>query len=194
MRWVARVAAAALASAAVWSSGAQAGTHTTATVYEAFSYHGVIVPHVRVSSGYCWTQSDVTPRADAWRCFIANTINDPCFSSTLAYGVVVCPTPWNDQGVEIRLTRALPKPLTHGRPSTALQPWALQLASGAHCLLASGASSVVQGKRLNYFCGASAKYGLWGLPDRSTQPWTILTGPFSATQLSRRAAIAHAWM
>jgi hypothetical protein len=194
MRTIARVAVAALASTVLWSAGAEAGTHTTATVYRAFSYHGVIVPHVLVSSGYCWTQSNVTQRADAWRCIIGNAISDPCFSSALAYGVVVCPTPWNDRGVEIRLTKPLPKALTHSEPSSALQPWALQLASGAHCLLASGASNVVQGKRLNYFCHASAKYGLWGVPDRSTQPWTILIGPFAAKTLTKRAAIAHAWI
>jgi hypothetical protein len=35
--------------------------------------------------------------------------------------------------------------------------------------------------------------GLWGLPDRTSTPWTILIAPFQATSLSQRVAISHAW-
>jgi hypothetical protein len=187
-----------MASAAVWSSDAQARTHTTATVYQAFSYHGVIVPHVRVESGYCLTTSGVTPRSDAWRCFVGNYIYDPCFSSTFAFGVVVCPTPWTGTGLEIRLTKPLPQATSHVAPSLALQPWALQTTAGADCVLSSAAGPPpVHGQRLNYFCGRKAKVGLWGLwgvPNRASQPWTILSAPFNATVLSHRVAIRHAWM
>ncbi len=186
------VALAVMASAAAWSSGAQTVTHTTATVYQAFSYHGVIVPHVRVESGYCWENSNVTARRDAWRCFVGNFIYDPCFSSTFAYGVVVCPTPWTDTGIEIRLTKPLPKAFSHAAPSLKLIPWALQTASGADCILSSGASNIVHGQRLNYSCGTNT--GLWGFPRRASQPWTILSAPFNATVLSHRVAILHAWM
>jgi hypothetical protein len=176
------------------ASYAPAATPTTAAVYRAFSARGRIVPHIRVQSGYCWSASDVTPRDDAWRCLVGNLILDPCFSSALASGVVVCPTPWNDTGTEIRLTKALPKLLTHTAPSGALAPWAIETAPRADCLLSSGASSVLQGRRLNYFCGAKAKYGLWGFPDRASQPWTIFSAPLRATKLSARVAISRAWM
>jgi hypothetical protein len=181
-----------LAASAVPIASAQASTRTVVTVYEAFSYHGVVVPHVSgVESGYCWESSNVTLRLDAWRCFIGNSILDPCFSSEFANNVV-CPMPWNDTAVEINLTKPLPKPSNHTAPSARLAPWALETASGAVCVLASGASSVVHGKRLNYVC--SAKLGLWGYPNRKHEPWTILSAPPTARVLSHRVAILHAWM
>ncbi len=174
---------------------ASAGTVTTATVFRAFSDHGPIVPRVRVKSGYCWESSAVTVRDDAWRCFVGNLIYDPCFSSAFAPGVVVCPTPWNDTGVEIRLSKPLPKGFGHTAPSRALQPWAIQTASGADCVLASGAGPpAIHGNRLNYYCGPESKAGLWGFPDRTTEPWTILSAAVDATVLSRRVAIRRAWM
>jgi hypothetical protein len=186
------VVVALIAASAAPAATAQAGMHTIATVYEAFSYHGVVVPHVsNVESGYCWESSNVTRRLDAWRCFVGNSILDPCFSSEFASNVV-CPMPWSDTAVEINLTKPLPRPSNHSAPSLRLQPWAVKTASGAICVLASGASSVVHGKRLNYFCGA--RLGLWGYPNRKKEPWTILSAPPTARALSRHAAILHAWM
>ena len=188
------IAAAALLAAAAPGAGARAGGHTAESVYEAFSYHGVVVPHVNVASGYCFTSSDVTPRDDAWRCLVGNSLYDPCFSSPFAFGIVVCPIPWNDSGTEIRLTKPLPKAATHTAPSLTLEPWALETAAGAYCQLASGASNVVHGRRLNYFCGRNAKDGLWGFPDRKREPWTIFVAPLSAHKLSKRIALVRAWM
>lgn len=181
-----------MASAVGPSSVAHARTHTTATVYQAFSYHGVIIPQVRVESGYCGTSSNVTRRWDAWRCAVGNNVYDPCFSSPLAFGLVVCPIPWADTGIEITLTRPLPKSTRTAVPSLAMQPWALQTASGAQCARGSGASAVVHGKRLNYSCGTNA--GLWGFPNRASEPWTILSAPLNARVLSHRVAIVYAWM
>ena len=180
-----------IATLAICAGAAQARPRTTATVYQAFSYHGVVIPRVQVASGYCWESSNVTARLDAWRCFVGNSILDPCFSSAFANNVV-CPTPWSDSGVEINLTRPLPKPTNHAAPSLKLAPWAIETTTGADCILASGASSVVHGKRLNYYC--SAKLGLWGYPDRHSQPWTILSAPPTAKILKQRASILHAWM
>lgn len=180
------------ASTAARPSGAVAAAHTTATVYHAFSYHGLVVPRVSVVAGYCWENSNVTRRRDAWRCFVGNDILDPCFSSALAFGVVVCPRPWSDTGVEIELSKPLPQPTSQAAPSLALPPWAIQTAARADCLLSSGASSVIHGHRLNYFCGTQV--GLWGFPRRTSQPWTILSAPVNATALTHRVAIAHAWM
>ena len=189
------VTLAGLTGATLFSSNAVAGAKTSATVYEAFSYHGLIVPHVQVKSGYCWVSSGVTRRDDAWRCFVGNTIYDPCFSSEFAGGVVVCPIPWANAGTEIQLTKPLPMTVGHTAPSGKLQPWAIQTASGADCVLASVAGPPpIHGRHLNYFCGANAKVGLWGFPDRRFQPWTIFSAPVNATALSRRVAIRHAWM
>jgi hypothetical protein len=176
------------------AAGAQATGHTTATVYQAFSYHGVVEPTVTSATGSCFTSSDVTRRDDAWRCTVGNMLYDPCFSSTLAFGIVVCPVPWQDSGTEIHLTKPLPKSGSHAFPSLSLQPWAVETATGAFCTLSSGASSVVHGQRLNYFCGKNAKQGLWGFPSRKTQPWTILIAPFKAKTLKHRVAVVRAWM
>lgn len=182
------------AIAAALATGAGASGHTTATVYEAFSYHGVVEPSVTSAAGSCFTSSDVTRRDDAWRCTVGNTLYDPCFSSALAFGVVVCPIPWQGSGTEIHLTKPLPKTSSNTIPSLSLQPWALETVSGSFCLLSSGASSVVHGQRLNYFCGKNAKQGLWGFPSRKTQPWTIQIAPLNAKTLKHRIALLRAWM
>jgi hypothetical protein len=184
----------ALSIGALVATGAQATGHTVATVYEAFSYHGVPEPAVTNASGSCFTSSNVTRRDDAWRCTVGNTLYDPCFSSSLAFGIVVCPIPWQGSGTEIHLTKPLPKSSSHTIPSLSLQPWAVETVSGTFCLLSSGASSVVHGQRLNYFCGKNAKQGLWGFPSRKTQPWTIRIAPLQAKTLKHRVALLHAWM
>jgi hypothetical protein len=184
----------ALVVAALAAAGAQARGHTAATVYEAFSYHGLVVPHTTSASGYCFTSSDVTRRDDAWRCLVGNELFDPCFSSSLAFGIVVCPVPWTDSGTEINLSRPLPSPSSHTPPSLSLEPWAVETADGDYCTLSSGASRVIHGQRLNYFCAGEPKQGLWGFPSRKTQPWTILTAPPTAHKLKTRIAIVRAWM
>jgi hypothetical protein len=184
----------AFAIGAVVASGAQATGHTTATVYEAFSYHGVPEPTVTNVSGSCFTSSDVTRRDDAWRCMVGNTLYDPCFSSSLAFGIVICPVPWQGSGTEIHLSKPLPKSSSHTIPSLSLQPWAVETVAGAFCVLSSGASTVVHGQRLNYFCGKNAAQGLWGFPSRKKQPWTIRIAPLSAKTLKHRIALVRAWM
>jgi hypothetical protein len=108
---------------------------------------------------------------------------------------VVCPNTQVAGGIKIHLTRSLPLGSADpGKPSLRNQPWDIELVSGRHFQLASGATNVVHGVRLNYFCGASCNYGLWGYPRRRTEPWTILIGPFTARPLHRRLAIRHVWM
>ena len=184
--------AVALFAAGLATAAAQAGSPATvAKVYEAFSYHGVVIPHAQVVSGYCTGSSAATKRVDAWRCVEGASIQDPCFSSEFANGVV-CPTPWNNAAVEITLTKPLPKATNQSSPSLRMQPWAIQLASGAGCIYSSTTTTRVHGTRLDYVC--SAKLGLWGFPNRKKRTWTILSAPPNATSLSRRAAILHAWM
>ena len=175
---------------------ANAEARTSATVYRAFTARGVVKLRARSRTGYCWEGSATTPRRDAWRCFVGNYIHDPCFSSARHPGIVVCPdVPWRNTGVKIGLTRPLPRVYRNRRsPSARLEPWALELLDGRRCLFASGATNVVEDQRLNYFCGTSSHEGLWGQPDRRTEPWTILTAPFQATQLNEHAQIRHAWM
>jgi len=181
----------AVAALAATATARTAGPPTVAKIYEAFNYHGVVIPHVQVVSGYCTGSSAATKRVDAWRCVDGASIQDPCFSSEFANGVV-CPAPWNNTAIEITLTQPLPKATNQSSPSLRAQPWAIQLASGADCVYSSTTTSHVQGKRLNYVC--SAKLDLWGFPNRKKRSWTILAAPPNATSLRRHAAILHAWM
>lgn len=168
---------------------------TTETIFRAFNPNGTPTIHVRSKSGYCYTGSLAINRHDAWRCFVGNFIYDPCFSSSAAPREVVCPDLDVTSGIEIRLTRVLPTRYADpGKPSLHNQPWNIQLTDGQHYQFASGASSVVDKARLNYFCGTSCKQGLWGYPRRRTQPWTILIAPFTAKSLHTRQAIRHVWM
>jgi hypothetical protein len=185
------------AAAAVMAAPASAvgATTTTATIFQAFKPNGTPTLHTRSKSGHCFTGSLAINRNDAWRCFVGNFLFDPCFSSALAPGRVVCPNAQVNGGVELRLTKGLPRAMgNHKRPSLRDQPWDIQLASGRHCQFSSGASNFAQGVRLNYFCGAGAKFGLWGFPSRRSEAWTILSAPFTAKHLHTRAAISRAWM
>ncbi|MCW2685361.1 MAG: afsK7, partial [Mycobacterium sp.] len=147
-------------------------------------------------SGHCWTSSETTPRHDAWRCMTGNYIYDPCFSSPRTATLVLCPVePWRNRGVKMRLTRALPGAMAnHGSLTVRNQPWALELYDGRKCVLAGGASSILEGRRLNYFCQHGGSTGLWGFPDRGTQPWTIYSAPYTATLLSEHVPVRDAWM
>ncbi len=175
--------------------GAVAHTRTTVTLFRAFTAAGTPTIPTRSQSGHCYAGSLTSNRDDAWRCFVGNYIHDPCFNSPQARGVVVCPDAQVNRGIEIRLTRGLPRRYANtGRPSLRIEPWALQLTNGHHCTFASGASNVIHGVRLNYFCGAGVNYGLWGFPSRRSEPWTILIAPFMAKRLHQRTAIRQAWM
>jgi hypothetical protein len=184
-----------LATLACLPEGADAQSTTSVTTYQAFTPNGAIKLHTRPRSGDCPSGSEATPRRDAWRCFSGSYIFDPCFSSARDTGIVVCPeAPWLAKGVEIRLTKPLVRAhANHDAPARNLQPWALELSSGLRCLFAGGATNVVEGQRLNYFCGAGSQEGLWGYPDRSATPWTILIAPFQATSLSARVTVGRAW-
>jgi hypothetical protein len=186
------LAAAIVAFAAAPAGGT--GLRTSVTVFRAFTPTGAPEIKVHPVSGSCFTGSLTAARSDAWRCIVGNNLYDPCFSSPQAPGVVICPNRDPTRGTEIRLTKGLPTTeANHGTPSTKRLPWAVELYSGAYCALASGALSVVDGLPGDYFCGAGAKNGLWGSPRRSTEPWTIFSAPLTATSLSHRVSIRHAW-
>lgn len=177
------------------SAPAAARITTQATIFRPFNGSGAPSIRVQSRSGYCFTGSVAANRSDAWRCFIGNLIYDPCFSSARVPGVVICPNRQVIGGIRIRLTRSLPRRFANRRPpSLANQPWNIQLADGRHCVYSSGATNVIQGVRLNYFCPAGTRYGLWGVPNRRVQPWTIRSAPFTARRLGRRRLIRHVWM
>ena len=186
-----------LGSALALACAAVAAAHleTATTLFEPFTAAGAPTIHVKQASGHCWTGSLSSPRSDAWRCFEGNYILDPCFSSASVAGRVVCPNSGLKDGIELKLTKPLPrKQANSGRLSLGERPWQLELAGGRHCVFASGATSVIGRRRLNYFCDGKGQLGLWGWPDRRQEPWTIESAPASASHLSGRVEIIHAWM
>jgi hypothetical protein len=168
---------------------------TGATIFRAFRTDGTPTIPVRRRSGYCWTGSLAVNRYDAWRCAAGNEIGDPCFSSDLATGYVVCPNGYVSRGVEIRLTRRLPyRYADSGTPSRRAHPWAIVTLSGRRYVMLTGATKVVDGQRLNYGClTRGCGSALWGGPRRNTEPWTILWAPFDATSLRELAKIRRVW-
>jgi hypothetical protein len=177
-------------------SEAMAGTPTSARVYRPFASSGKAAIRVtKTVRGYCWTNSIATDRIDAWRCFGGGSfIYDPCFSSSSARDVVLCPTTWwKGSGIEIKLTKSLPKAFGKlPQPSARLRPWAIETFSGLHCQANTGAGTVKDGLDSSYFCIHSNQV-LWGGPSLKTEPWTIYVAPPSAPSLTRRANIWIAW-
>lgn len=178
---------------------------TKVTVFHAFTASGRPTLPTKSLTGYCWTGSLTADRDDAWRCLVGNGLYDPCFSSAAAPAVVLCPNYKLTTDIEIHLTRPLPlKQADRGGPSVHIQPWLIELEASTvpnvgppRCEFSSGATNVIDGKRLNYFCtgGAFSTMGLWGFPNREMSEWFILMTPTNAKSLSGGTdiAIRHAW-
>jgi hypothetical protein len=124
-----------------------------------------------------------------------NVIFDPCFSVTNKSRSVLCPTegPWLPAALKIKLRKKLPVALGNKRRASMTGlPWALVTANGWKCRLDTGATNVVDGQRLNYFC-TGTQQGLWGAPNRASEPWTIFVAPSQAHKLKHTVAISRAW-
>jgi hypothetical protein len=204
-----------LAGSFVVPATAGAKARTVVTVFHAFTAAGAAMLPSTPESGYCWAGSLAADRSDAWRCATWNAIYDPCFSSKAAAGIVLCPIDGVSRDIEISLTRRLPTAQgDHGKASAQSEPWLIELAvssgsvpGGVFCELSTGASLVVDGVRLNYYCtgGAFSAMGLWGLPTRKTPEWSIRITSTSAKAVApkviaktlahaRHGAIRHVWM
>ena len=184
----ARVAILVVLIAGAVATMAAATTRTHTVVYHAFTTSGK--PALRIAktlSGSCNGGSSAINRSDAWRCFGGNFVLDPCFSSSHATGIVLCPgNPWRKSLIEVKVGN-LTLGNTH-RPSTNGLPWAIETVSGLKCVIATGATTVVGGLRANYFCKNSVS--LWGNPSRNTEPWTIGVGK---TKSTRNTQVKTAW-
>jgi hypothetical protein len=170
-------------------------TPTRAVVYHAFTSSGKPAYRVgRTLRGSCFSGAQSVNRDDAWRCISGNALFDPCFSSTQAKGIVLCPsTPFSSSMVEIKLTKRLPTGMADkGTPSSSGLPWAIKTTTGLKCVMDTGATNAIGTTRANYGCQPGTSW-LWGDPSRTTKPWTIRIAPLSARRLSRRVGIAQAW-
>ena len=143
--------------------------------------------------GHCFSGSSRANRNDAWRCLSKNLLYDPCFSSSKAKGIVLCPAAaWRRSGVKIILTQGLPTKFGNKRaPSTNVRPWAMQTISGIRCVREGMGPFIIPTVVGDYAC-TNGKW-LWGQPNRKTQPWTIYMASVTATTLTTKARIRIAW-
>ena len=175
-------------------SVAMATTRTSVRIYQAFASSGApAIGVTKTINGHCFAGSSQANRNDAWRCTSNNLLYDPCFSSSKAKGIVLCPAAaWKRSGVKIVLTRGLPGKFGNRRvPSTNVRPWAMQTISGARCVL-EGMGPLISSKVFGDYACTNGKW-LWNQPNRKAQPWTIFIAPVTATKLTTKARIAIAW-
>jgi hypothetical protein len=143
--------------------------------------------------GTCFTTSSlVAGRQGVFRCITGNLLRDPCYldprSEPAGSPDVICPNaPWRRTVVRI-VVGGLPGDAPVG---TRGRLWALELADGAQCVFGTGASNVVGGYRLNYFC--SHHRFLFGSPRRSAATWLIRESRSTDGRRMRLVAIRRAW-
>jgi hypothetical protein len=139
------------------------------------SANGQLKDDWRVSHVYrgadCWTAGS---SPGSWRCMTRTSlIYDPCFEAApLGNGTdrVFCPlAPWRKTVVELRLPNGYPDVDQYSGYGGGFH--GLTLSGGRRCQLGLGASDVVDGKRVNYFC-PKQRY-LIGQPSRRTRTWRI---------------------
>ena len=145
------------------------------------------------AGGTCATASFVAIGPAAFRCTVGDRIYDPCYldpvASPAAAPVVDCvAAPWEAHIVRLHLA-APPNPALAA--PTSLPPWALRLASGRRCVRATGATTVVRGRRLSYVCDGHRV--LFGRPRTTTPTWSIRQARDAGGAAARDVAIAVAW-
>ena len=108
-------------------------------------------PIGKPQEGYCWTNSLMVARNDAWRCMIGNLIQDPCFSISHDAGHVICgASPVRDTaGFLLKLTKPLPE-ITN--PDIPLEPWLIELVDASICTSRTGTLTFINNKPLKYSC------------------------------------------
>ncbi len=176
-----RLALLVVVAVSAFGATALASIRTTTVVYHAFTTSGQPAIHVSKSvKGHCFSGSSETNRNDAWRCLTGNFLYDPCFSSSKAAGIVLCPDrAWKHAGIEIKLTKALSHGNKH-KPSTKGLPWAMQTTSGLKCVFQGMGPLISQTNFADYACQGGT--WLWNKPSRASQLWTIQVGAKAPTQ------------
>lgn len=100
-------------------------------------------------AGSCWTNSLAVWHVDAWRCFVANSIYDPCFAVD---GDVICGANPVTTTVSFALELTEPLPAPSVPDDTTGHAWLVELPDGTMCEFATGATGGVDGERINYLC------------------------------------------
>jgi hypothetical protein len=162
--------------------GAQAGTVTS--TYTPFGADGWLAPGITIDevvTGSCgddggW-RSNVADRA--FRCSTDTNVKgggnlfDPCYPEARrddGTATVLCPRSPSFLAI---LRIEVPVLADTDLTETQRLPWALMISGGRTCVLSSGATSSVRGKRINYICSGRGLRMLVGAPRRGTATWTI---------------------
>ncbi len=185
MRLSALLLAIFLVPAASLASGATRVIH-----FGPFGSHGGMRLDYRASStlhGYCWTESIASARSDAWRCMVGNRIFDPCFTNPSHSRVACADDAFSRSVTLVVLDRPLPR---RGPNQSPPLPWALRLANGTRCQVATGATGIVGGMRLNYAC--SSRGWVLGDIDRSQEPWRVYYSAKADGSHSRKISVKEA--
>ena len=172
---------------------------TALRLYTPFQPAGGLVIGVAVTarvSGSCFAASAASPsRPDAYRCSAGNAILDPCFASLDDQAPLACARdPWSANATLLSLTQPLPSKtkLRSADPDYAKAlPWALELASGQHCALMTGATAPVAGLRINYGCpdGGIVAGGI----DRTLPLWRVLYQTANRSLSLTQVSVTTAW-
>jgi hypothetical protein len=128
---------------------------------------GYAISHDR-SGGRCEAGSEET--GDSYRCFAGNVVYDPCWVATGRSQAICLPAPWSFTAVRLEVTKGFDNAGRSNR--TATTPWGVQLINGEQCVLLSGATGAVGGRRINYGC-QHVKYVLIGNVDKHQKVWRI---------------------
>lgn len=117
------------------------------------------------SSGECFAESSLVD--GAYRCFIGNEVQDPCFPAPTSGDKLACAVdPWSDISL-LTLTGQLPDSSSSGTNGSA---WAIELQNGDRCTGATGTATSVKGVSMVFRCKSG---GLASEAITSTQPWTV---------------------
>ena len=102
--------------------------------------------------GSCWTTSIAVTRPGAYRCMIANSIEDPCFAVPPNRDKLVCgANPVLKQtGFVLKLTKPLPTDAPAAPPSP--EPWIIKLADDSNCVAMTGTLPAVNGDPARWSC------------------------------------------
>jgi len=141
--------------------------------------------------GFCWMNSAILNRSDAWRCMVKDSIHDPCFLIG-ASGRVVCEVDpnKNQDGFALKLF----KPLAPSGTSLKETPdskegdfWLIKLADGRVCSPYSGTRPIIKvkdkGELLKYNCenSSNGKSGLVAI-DGTKKLWQAIEVNYIDTQ------------